>query len=174
MYQEIYKNEIGEAIISIKKVKAGKKISCRLTYRAGIYGIDNSGSIKILFRMVSDFGEFQTDNPTEDNYIKISSNNQDVKFKIISKANGMEGKMDIRPWSRGFTIILFGDYLNTGEEIYFDFKNWRQQTFCEKTFEFKILVDPFATGKYVELPKSPKIAILPSEPARLIILAPTI
>lgn len=174
MYQKIYKNKIGEAIINIKKVKAGEKISCRLTYRAGIYGIDNSGSIKILFRMVSDFGEFQFDRPSEDNYIKISSNNQDVKFKIISKASGVEGKTDIRPWSRGFMIIIFGDYLNTGEEIYFDFKNWRQQTFCEKTFEFKILVDPFATGKYVELPKSPEIAILPSEPAMLIILAPTI
>lgn len=174
MYQQIYKNKIGSAKMNIQKAKAGEKISCRLTYRAGVYGIDNSGSIKILFRMVSDFGEFQFDKPADDNYIKISSNNQDVKFKIVSKSTGAEGKIDIRPWTRGFMVILFGDYLSADEEIYFDFKNWRQQTFCEKTFEFKILVDPFATGKYIESPKSPEIEIMPSEPARLIILAPTI
>lgn len=171
MYQEIYKNKIGTAKVNVKKVKAGEKISCRLIYRAGIYGIDNSGSIKILFRMVSDFGKFQFNNPTGNNYIKVSSNNQDVKFKIDSE---FEGKAYIRPWSRGFTIFFSGDYLKASEEVYIEFKNWRQQTFCEKTFEFKILVDPFATGKYIELPKSPEIEIIPSEPARLIILAPTI
>ncbi|MFH1192564.1 MAG: DUF3604 domain-containing protein [bacterium] len=174
MYQKIYKNKIGAAKLNIEKAKTGEKINCRLTYRAGIYGIDNSGSIKILFRIVSDFGEFQFDNPNGDNYVKISSSNQAIKFKINSKSYGAEGKIYIRPWSRGFTIILFGDYLNAGEEIYFDFKNWRQQTFCEKTFEFKILADPFATAKYIELPKSPEIKIIPSEPARLVILAPTI
>lgn len=171
MYQEIYKNKIGATKVNVKKAKAGEKINCRLTYRAGIYGIDNSGSIKILFRMVSDFGKFQFNNSTENNYIKVSSNNQDVKFKIDSE---FEGKAYIRPWSRGFTIFFLGDYLKAGEEVYIDFKNWQQQTFCEKTFEFKILADPFATAKYIELPESPEIEIIPSEPARLIILAPTI
>ena len=47
------------------------------------------------------------------------------------------------------------------------------QTFCEKTFEFKILIDPFATGRYVELPKSPEIEISPDQPERLVLVAPT-
>ena len=37
----------------------------------------------------------------------------------------------------------------------------RMQTFCEDSFEFKVLVDAFATYDYVELPKSPELRIVP-------------
>ena len=33
----------------------------------------------------------------------------------------------------------------------------RMQTFIESTFEFRVLVDPFATYNYVELPQQPYV-----------------
>lgn len=173
MYQKTYKNKIGTSKLNIKKAIAGERINCRLIYQTGIYGIDDGGSIKILFRIVSDFEEFQFNNPKKNNYVKVSSSNKKVKIKIDSKSHGTHGKAYLRPWSRGFAIYFFRAYLQNNDKIYIDFKNWRQQTFCEKSFEFKVLVDPFATAKYIELPKSPEIEIMPSKPNRLIIVAPT-
>ena len=34
-----------------------------MTYTAGRYGIDDSGAIRVSFRMVGDWGRFQTSNP---------------------------------------------------------------------------------------------------------------
>ena len=84
-----------------------------------------------------------------------------------------DGKIDVRPWTKGLVLNFSNHYLKEGDEIYLDFKSWRMQTFGEKTFEFKVLVDPFATAKYLELPSSPVIKIIPDRAARLKVVAPT-
>ena len=44
----------------------------------------------------------------------------------------MYGKVHERPWSKGFVVNFSNDSLSEGEKIYFDFKDWRMQTFKEK------------------------------------------
>lgn len=172
-YQKTYAKKIGTAKLNIKKAVAGQKLNCRLTYKAGFYGIDDNGSLKILFRLVSDFEEFQFTNPNQDNFLKISSNNENLKIQIDSRSSGALGKIYIRPWSRGFTLHLSESYLKENDEIFIDFNNWKIQTFYEKTFEFKVCVDPFATGKYIEIQKSPEIEIVPDKATQLKIVSPT-
>ena len=50
----------------------------------------------------------------------------------------------------------------------------RIQTFCEATFEFKVLVDAIATYNYVELPEQPEIAIVPGPPVLFKAILPTL
>ncbi|MFH1089859.1 MAG: DUF3604 domain-containing protein [Candidatus Uhrbacteria bacterium] len=172
-YQKKYQKNVGIAKLNIKKTVVGQKINCRLSYTAGFYGIDDSGSIKILFRIVSDFEEFQFIDPAKDNFVKISSSNENLKIKVGSKSGGALGKIYIRPWSRGFTLHFSGAFFKEGDQIFVDFKNWKMQTFCEKKFTFKIFVDPFATGRYLEIEKSPEIEVLPGQASQLKIVAPT-
>ena len=49
----------------------------------------------------------------------------------------------------------------------------RLQTFCEATFEFRVLVDAIATYNYAELPVQPEIAIVPGPPTRWKAILPT-
>ena len=52
-YQKAYENKIGSASLNINKAVAGSKINCRLTYKVGSLGIDDSGGLKVLFLIVS-------------------------------------------------------------------------------------------------------------------------
>src|SRR5690606_29589717 len=62
-------------------------------------------------------------------------------------------------------------YLEEGDQIVVRYGDTRKgspgmrvQTFSEPTFEFKVLVDAFATYRYVELPNSPTISVVAGGP----------
>lgn len=168
-----YQKYIGKSRINIKSAVAGSEISCLLTYVVGETGIDQGGSLKILFRISADIPDVQFLAPKEKNYIQISSTNKNVVLQGYSRSNGAKGKIHERPWTNGFIIFVSGNHLSRGEKIFIRFNNWRTQTFLEDTFEFKIVVDPFATGKYIDLLNNPNIKILPNKPHKLVIIAPT-
>lgn len=172
-YQKNYENKIGLLSFNLKRAIAGKKVNCLLTYTIGELGIDESGSIKILWKIISDFGDVQFKDKKKDNYVEITSNKKSVKFIPYSKTTGFLGKIHERPWSNGFILGISNDYLQEGDIIKIKFKNWRTQTFCEDNFRIRILVDPFATGKYIEVPHSISFRIIPDKPIKLKILTPT-
>ena len=41
----------------------------RLVYTVGRYGIDDTGSIRVVFRFMGDWGDLQTSDPTAYNYV---------------------------------------------------------------------------------------------------------
>lgn len=174
MQAKYYQDKVGIASLNVKKAVAGSNINCLLTYKVGKLGIDDSGSFKVLFRIVSDCAEIQFNNPESENYVKFSSNNKEVIFKPSAKSTGCLFKQYVRPWSKGFTVNITNGYLKDGDVVYVEFKNWRIQTFSQKKFTFKFLVDPFATGEYIEVKNSPFIEIVPDIPYRLAVVAPTV
>ncbi len=171
-YQKTYEKKAGSAKISIKKAVAGSKVNCRLTYTVGPLGIDDSGSMKILFRIASDVGNPQFLDSKRDNYVKITSSNKRVEAKPLTGA-GLYGKLHERPWTKGLIVYFSNTPLEEGDDIYIDFKRWEVQTFTEDTFECKVMVDPFATAKYVEIQESPTFKIVPDKINKLKVLAPT-
>lgn len=173
-YQKAYERKIGSARINVGKAVAGSVINCRLAYKVGELGIDDSGSMKVLFRIVSDCADPQFDDPKLGNFVEITSSNKNVKIALTAKSAGLFGKVHERPWSKGFVFGFSGDSLSKGDEIYINFSNWRVQTFIEKTFEFKILVDPFASARFIELSNSPTMEIIPDIPEKLVVLAPSV
>ena len=154
--------------------EAGSFQSFTLTYTAGYFGIDDTGSIKIVHRFASDMGKPQFDDPGAPNYVTAEASNGavlDVRY---------DGKMNIRPWDKTLYIKVVRGFLREGDRIVVRFGDPRQgspgmrmQTFCESTFEFKVLVDAIATCDYVELPASPEIAIVPAPPVRWKAILPT-
>jgi len=147
------------------KFEAGSYQSFLLTYTAGFYGIDDTGSIKIVHRFASDMGRPQFDNPAAPNYVSVSASNGAVLHVEYDM------KRNIRPWDKTIYIKVVRGFLREGDQITVHFGDptdgcpgMRIQTFCEDSFEFRVLVDAIATYNYVELPQQPEIAIVPGKP----------
>ena len=155
--------------------EAGSYQSFVLTYTAGPFGIDDSGSIKIVWRHAADMGAPQFDDPTAANYVTAEASNGavlDLRFDI---------KDNIRPWDQTLRIKVVRGFFEEGERIVVRFGDTRQggpgiriQTFCEDSFEFRVLADPIATYDFVELPEEPTIAIVPGPPVEWKAVLPTL
>ena len=158
--------EMGHAVISPTGFfEAGSYQSFTLTYTAGRFGMDDTASLKIVFRFAADMGRLQFNNPQAANYVTVeASNNAVLETRYDPKGN-------IRPWDKTLYIKVVNGFMKEGDRIVIRFGDRREgspgirlQTFCESTFEFKVLVDAIATYNYVPLPESPTIAIVPGPP----------
>lgn len=136
----------------------------KLVYTVGRYGIDDTGSIRVVFRFMGDWGDLQTDNPTGYNYVTATTNT-DSRLSLNYAKTGHQ-----RPWFRSLTVKLHGGYLREGDTITIIFGDTSRgspgmqlQTFCEAGFEFKVLADVCAVGHYVPLAETPHIAIVAGE-----------
>lgn len=168
-------SQLGRAEISpTGRFEAGSHASFTLTYTAGIFGIDDSGSLRICFRFASDQSTPQFDDPAGANYCTVEASNGAVlQVRWDPKAN-------VRPWDRTLWIKVVRGYLKEGETITVRFgvtdhggPGMRLQTFCEDTFEFRVLADPIATFNFQPLPEQPMIAIVPGKPERYVAVLPT-
>ena len=155
--------------------EAGSLHEFTLTYTAGYFGIDDTGSLKIVHRFASDMGRPQFHNPAAANYVTAEASNGAVLHLEY------DTKRNIRPWDKTLYIKVVRGFLREGDKIQVRFGDQRQggpgirvQTFCERTFEFRVLVDAFAAYHYVELPTQPVIAIVPGRPVRYKAILPTV
>ncbi|HEX2240147.1 MAG TPA: DUF3604 domain-containing protein [Actinomycetota bacterium] len=175
-YSEYRPDLMGSATIEPSgSFEAGSYQSFTLTYTAGRFGLDDTGSLKIGFRFATDFGPVQFDDPKAPGYTTVeASNGATLECK-------WEFKRNIRPWSRSLYIGVIRDFLAPGDTITIRFGDRRfgspgirLQTYCEREFEFRVLADPIATYDYVALPESPKIAIVPGPGVRWRAVIPTL
>ncbi len=157
------------------RFEAGSFQEFTVTYTAGYFGIDDTGSIKIVHRFASDMGRPQFDDPAAPNYTTVeASNGALLQVEYDPKRN-------IRPWDKTLYIKVVRGFLREGDRITVRFGDRRKgspgirlQTFCEETFEFRVLVDAIATYNYVELPRQPTIAIVPGPPTLFKAVLPTL
>jgi len=138
------------------------------------HAIDDTGYVKIVFRFAGDFGIPQFSNPDKADYCSVTTNG-DCRIEPRWDAKG-----HTRPWGKALYLKVMGGFLNAGETIGLIFGDtslgspgWRLQTFCEETFEFKTLVDPFATYQFKEIEKSPVMQIVAGKPAKAVCIAPS-
>ncbi len=169
------RTRIGHAVIepSIPLI-AGHFSEFELIYTAGYFGIDDSGSLKIVWRFACDMAKPQFDDPKASNYVSIAASNGavlDYRFDL---------KNNIRPWGKTLYVKIINGYFKEGDQLRIRFGDrrggspgLRVQTFCEDTFEMKVLVDAFATYDYVELPQSPSFQIVPGKAVRFQAIMPT-
>ena len=138
-YQDHYQSHIGKATLDKKKLVAGSISDITLSYTIGDHGIDETGALKILFRIASDVGQLQFDNPKQPNYVSFETSNKTVTLLPGGPSTGCKGKQHIRPWSQGFTLHVSGGYLAKGDVVHVQFKNLHIQTYTEKEFQFHIV-----------------------------------
>lgn len=167
--------DLGTAEIFPKgRFEAGSFASFALVYTAGPYGIDDSGSLRVCFRFASDQSAPQFDDPKGVNYCTVEASNGAVlQLRWDPKAN-------VRPWDRTLWIKIVKGYLTERDTITIRFgvtehggPGMRLQTFCEDTFEFRVLSDPIATFNFQPLPEQPMIEIGPGVPERYVAVLPT-
>jgi hypothetical protein len=167
---------MGSAVVEPSgSFEAGSYQEFTLTYTAGYFGIDDTGSLKIVHRFASDMGRPQFDRPDAPNYVTVEASNGAVLHVEYDM------KRNIRPWDKTLYIKVVRGFLREGDQIVVRFGDRREgspgmriQTFCEQTFEFKVLVDAIATYNYVELPEQPEIAIVPGPPVLYKAILPTL
>jgi len=168
--------ELGTATITPEgEFEAGSHQSFTLTYTAGKFGIDDSGALRICFRFASDQTRPQFEDPARPNYTVVeASNNAVLEYRYDPKGN-------VRPWDRALFIKVVRGFLREGDTITVRFgvtdggsPGMRLQTFCEDTFEFRVLVDPIATFNFQPLPVQPVIRIVPGAPETWVAVLPTL
>ncbi len=167
---------LGHVSCSLRgRVVAGSYRTCRLTYTAGFYGIDDTGSIKVAMRYATDCGVPQFDRPGSPNFTTArASNGARLQLRYDPKDN-------LRPWGKTLHLKVVQGYLRQGDRIELTLGDrsggspgWRVQTFAEKSFELRVLVDRFATYSFQRLPDSPRFRVVAGKPVRLVAVAPTL
>ncbi|TFZ04813.1 DUF3604 domain-containing protein [Ramlibacter rhizophilus] len=155
-------------------VEAGAFASWTLTYTAGYFGIDDTGSLKIVHRFASDMGKPQFTDPKGWNYVSAEASNGAVlELRYDQKGN-------VRPWDKTISIRVQRGFLREGDTITVRLGDtrggspgMRVQTFSEPTFEFRVLVDAFATYNFVELPEQPTVPVVAGPPVLFKAILPT-
>ena len=109
-------DRIGSASISLNKsVLAGESINFIITYTAGFFGIDDTGSIKICTRFATDMGKPQFTAPDRPNYVSIAaSNGATLEYRFDPKAN-------IRPWDKTLYIKIVKGFFREGDKLMINF-----------------------------------------------------
>jgi len=146
-----------------------------LTYTVGRYGIDDTGSIRIVFRFMSDVGDLQTDRPTDYNYVTATTSTG-ARLSLVYGKTAHQ-----RPWFKSLTVRLHGGYLREGDKINVIYGDTSKgspglllPTLADAGFEFKVLADVCAVGHYYPLPESPHIGIAPDKPHAWKAVLPTL
>ena len=164
-YHDYERHLMGSAKITPKgSFEVGSMQSFQLIYTSGKFGIDDQGGLMIGLRPHFDGSKLQQDDPKAEGYITVESSKKiPIEFKI-------ETRRSIRPLQKNIYIIC-KKFLQENDKIIirigdkrFGSSGVRLQTFCEKKFDFKILVDPFATQDFIPLPdlEHPEISIIPT------------
>jgi len=103
---------MGQATVSPEgRFEAGSFQEFTVTYTAGYFGIDDTGSIKVVHRFASDMGRPQFDNPTAPNYTTVEASNGAVLLVEYDM------KRNIRPWDKTLYIKIVRGFLREGDRI---------------------------------------------------------
>jgi hypothetical protein len=162
-------------IDSCTPIIAGEYGTWRITYTAGKYGIENGGRIKIVWRLPSDWGIPQWTNPSAPNYITVMSTSN-ASFDLEHYAR----KGHYRPWLRSLVVSLRDGYLKEGDKITITLGDRSggspgslAQTFYQRDFYFRVLVECFETNVFKEVPDQPVIPVVAGPATRLKVIGPS-
>jgi hypothetical protein len=168
--------EIGSvALTPTTPVTAGSFCSFDLVFTAGRFGVDDTGSLRICTRQVSDLARPQFADPKAPNYVSAEASNGAV-LRL-----SFDPKLSMRPWSRTITVTVERGFLSPGDTITVRLGDrrggspgLRMQTYCEDAFRFLVLADVFATCNWALLPDQPSVAVVPGPPATHRAILPTL
>lgn len=170
------KRAFGSAVLEPSDcVVAGSWGTWRLTYTVGEYGLDDGGTLMVSWRFATDWGRPQFEDPSAPDYASLSTDGR------TSLCGRFDTKAGVRPWRKSTVVDVFDDGLAPGEHIVITFGDTAQgspgsraQTFCEHSFEWRVLVNPFATGEFILLPDPAEIEIVSGPAERLVVIVPSL
>ncbi len=125
--------------------------------------MDIGSTIKLVWRLASDWAEPQFDRPADPNFATVQTSNE----LAIVRAR-FDRKGNVRPWSNAVIIDIVEEALSPKDTVTICLGDrsggsagMRAQTFADKAFAFRVLVDPFATDRFVCLPDDLLLPVRP-------------
>ncbi len=151
-----------------------QNVCLTVTFTAGRFGIDDTGAIKLAYRLVSDMGALQTDDPTAANYVSAEASNG-ARLEVRYDPFGY-----IRPWDQALIVRVMDGCLAAGDRIVIRLGDrsggspgLRLPTFRQEAFVLRAFVDAIATGIFTELPERLAVRLDSGEPVRWKAVLPT-
>ncbi len=155
--------------------EAGSHQSFEIVFTAGRFGMDDTGSIRIVHRFATDMGAPQMRDPAAPNYVAAEASNG-ARLEL-----DYNPRLTLRPWGKTLTVSVGRGFLAPGDTITVRLGDrrggspgMRLQTFCEDRFEFRVLADVFASCNWALLPEQPWIAVVPGAAAAHRAVLPTL
>ncbi len=165
----------GSAILeAVDPVEVRSFQTYRVVYTVGRLGLDDTGAIRVAFRMITDAGQPQATDPAAPNYVSATCTGDGT----INLRIGPEGA---RPWKLTVTAQLDGGYLNEGDQIVLTFGDTSRgspgmmmQTFVEEGYELRVMSDVQATGNFLPLDEQFAMAVIPGPAAKWVAVLPSL
>jgi hypothetical protein len=165
----------GYAVVSPDEpVVAGTTGTWQVKYTAGKYGVDDGGTIKVSYKMASDWGTPQMVDPAAFEYLTVRTSGK-AKLRIR-----YETRAYLRPYFRTIQIDVYDGSLIAGDEVVVTFgdtsggsKGSVAQTFIDDDFRFIVSIEAFQTGVFYEVPAKTRLCIVAAAPEKLIAIAPS-
>lgn len=134
---------LGSATISpTTLVVAGDYGTWTIEYTVGRSAIDDGGRIRIAYRTVSDHGTPQFDRPDAEGFVSVWTSGIATLAPVFETAG-------VRPWSKTITLRVREGQLAEGDRVTivlgdtaYGSPGIRAETYPERDFTFKVLVDP--------------------------------
>jgi hypothetical protein len=155
-------------------VAAGSFGTWTITLTVGLHGIDDRGRILIARRMTDNWGMPQFDQPHAPGYTTVETSG-----KATLRAS-WDSRAYIRQWRAAIVVDVSDGALAPGDTVTVTLGDRRGgsqgiqvQTFREEHCRFRVLVDAFGTGQYVETGGAPELRVIGGPAARLVARAPS-
>lgn len=162
--------QVGEVTLAPRNpVLAGSHGTWTFRYVTGPYGVDDGGGLKFLLPIPSDRGVPQFEDPSAPEYVTVrNSGSARVTARWQTKAY-------VRPWVKGIVVDVTDGALSPGdvvELIWGDTSGGSPgasaQSYAEGAAPVRVLVDPFATNVYYDVPGETGVEVLPGPAAALV------
>lgn len=157
------------------EIVAGSMATIAITFTAGRFGIDDQGSLRLLFRFASDSGRPQFDRPNAPNYVTFHSSNGATLVPEYHPRGGF------RPWFKAIRINVMKYFLSPGDTVRIVLGDrsqgspgWRVPSLREPSFEIRVQADPFGAVVYGDVAGGREIGLVPGVPVLWKALLPTL
>jgi hypothetical protein len=175
---------LGHTTCSHSHLVAGEWTEVQLVYEVGASGLADGAAIKLAIKFYSDWALFQTSNPTAANYVSAEYQAGElVPGQSPATVQALKVRFDQkgheRPFQKSVIIDVIDGYLNPGDRIIVRLGDRRQggpgtrvQTFVEKSFRFRVFIDPLGSQKYAAVPGDCTLDVVPGPPIALRLVTP--
>lgn len=175
---------LGRTTCSHGRLVAGEWTEVQLVYEVGASGLADGAAIKLAIKFYSDWALFQTSDPRAANYVSAEYQAGDlVPGQSPATVQALKVRFDQkgheRPFQKSVIIDVIDGYLNPGDRIIVRLGDRRQggpgtrvQTFVEKSFRFRVFIDPLGSQKYAAVPGDCTLDVVPGPPHALRLVSP--
>lgn len=175
---------LGRATLSHTQVVAGEWLELVATYEVGAAGLADGAWLKLVFKFYSDWGLFQTSDPSAANFISAdyeprASFSGESPATVRSLKVRFDQKGHERPYQKAVIIDVVDGYLKPGDRIVIRLGDRRHggpgtraQTFAEEAFRFRVLVDTVGASRFAAVPGDLALAVRPGVGVKGVLLTP--